>query len=372
LIPTVLAAAAASFSIAAAAWQAPLPTTMPAPEDNPTTDARVRLGQALFFDTRLSSDGTVSCASCHIPAIGGDDDLPVAVGVGGATGTRNAPTVLNAGLQSAQFWDGRAASLEAQALGPMVSPVEMGNASHDDVVATVESIAGYGPLFEAAFGPGDTIDIDNIVNAIGAFERTLLTPNSPFDRYLAGDMTAMTTEQLDGMALFDEKHCTDCHAGPLLALQSTTPGQAFLRRFPRILTSPYVTQYNLLDDLGLFETTGDTADQRQWKVPTLRNIELTAPYFHNGSVDTLDEAVRVMASTQSNEDLTETEVRQLVAFLESLTGEIPDLEAIPVSAAGSAAVPMPGLGLGVLAAGMAAAAVSRTRSTRRGRAAAQS
>lgn len=325
-------------------WGAPLPAALPGPADNPTTPARAFLGQALFFDKRISSDGDVSCASCHVPGLGGDDGDAVSTGVGGLTGTRNAPTVLNSGLNSVQFWDGRAASLEAQALGPMVNGVEMGNADHADVVAILQSIGGYAPLFDAAFGPGTTIDIDLVVKAIAAFERTLLTPNSPFDRYLAGETSALNADQIAGMQLFESLGCTECHSGPSLSLQGT-PGQLLLKRFPRFSSSPYVAQYDLVSDLGRQEVTGIGSDRSKWKVPTLRNIALTAPYFHNGSVATLEEAVRVMYDTQiSNvedpDGLSTTEVAQLVAFLESLTGELPDVGPIAVSSTPPAQVPM--------------------------------
>ncbi len=324
----------------ASAWDS-LPAVAPAPPDNPTTPARVTLGNALFFDTRLSADGTVACASCHVPALGGDDDRPVSLGIGGATGTRNAPTVLNAAFFSAQFWDGRAASLEDQALGPMVNPVEMGNLSHSEVVATLELLAGYRALFDAAFGAGSAITIERVAQAIAAFERTLLTPNSPFDRYVNGDLAALTAQQIAGMNRFASIGCTTCHAGAHFAGPPQPDGAPFLQRFPRFTNSAYVAQYDLLADTGRFEVTGMPSDRHKYKVPSLRNVALTAPYFHNGAVATLPEAVRVIAQVQLGLTLDDDAVSDLVAFLEALTGELPEVQPVVVEDAATPAVQVP-------------------------------
>lgn len=290
--------------------------------ENPTTPEKVLLGNALYFDTRLSQDNTIACASCHIPVTGGDDNRAVSRGVGGAAGVRNAPTVFNAAFHSAQFWDGRAASLEAQALGPMVNPVEMGNLSHDEVVLRLAGIPGYRPLFDAAFGAGTPITIERVAQAIAAFERTLITPGSPYDRYVGGDTGALTSQQAAGMARFATLGCTDCHSGAVFNGPAQPPGVPFLQRFPKFTDNPYVDTYDLLADTGRFQVTGLPQDQHRFKVPSLRNVALTAPYFHNGAVTTLDEAVRVMARTQLDITLTEPEVAELVAFLEALTGPL--------------------------------------------------
>ena len=232
---------------------------------------------------------------------------------------------------SAQFWDGRAASLEAQALAPLVNALEMGRTDHDEVVAVIQAIDGYAPMFEAAFdGPG-SITIENVVGAIAAFERTLLTPNSPYDRYLAGEPNAMTAQQLEGMALFETRGCTGCHAGPLLASQGE-PGEPLLKKFPKNESDAYVARYELLADTGRETVTGTAADSHRWKVPTLRNVALTAPYFHNGSVATLEEAIRVMARTQIFVELPEHEVQKLAAFLNALTGDLPSIQPVVVPA----------------------------------------
>jgi len=333
---------AIALAPAASAWDA-LPAIAPAPPDNPTTPARVTLGNALYFDTRLSADGTVACASCHVLAIGGDDDRPVSLGIGGAPGTRNAPTVLNAAFFSAQFWDGRAASLEEQALGPMVNPLEMGNLSHAEVIETLASVAGYRPLFDAAFGAGTAITIDRVAQAIAAFERTLLTPDSPFDRYVNGDPAALTAQQVAGMNRFASIGCTTCHSGAHFAGPPQQDGTPFLQRFPRFTTSAYVAQYDLLADTGRFAVTGVPSDRHKYKVPSLRNVALTAPYFHNGAVATLPEAVRVIAQVQLDLTLDDEAVSELVAFLEALSGELPDVQPVVVGDAAAPAVQVPAL-----------------------------
>ncbi|HEX6993268.1 MAG TPA: cytochrome-c peroxidase [Gammaproteobacteria bacterium] len=324
-LQAVLATAcfAATMAVAdEAVWQA-LPEVAPAPADNPTTPQKIELGRMLYFDARLSSTGTVSCFSCHNLAEGGDDHRPTSIGVHGQKGGRNAPTVWNAAFLSAQFWDGRAATLEDQAKGPPANPIEMGMEDLDAVVRRIERIPGYRPYFEAAFGEGDVITIDNIARAIAAFERTLITPNTPYDRYVKGDKTALTDQQLRGMSTFREVGCTTCHQGPMFAGPELPMGTGFFMKFPLETDSPYVAKYDLMQDKGRFEATGNPADEHMWRVPTLRNLIYTAPYMHNGSVKTLDEAVRVMASTQLGKTLRDEQVADIVAFLESLSGELP-------------------------------------------------
>lgn len=317
-------AAAAAIASDEYAWQA-LPEAAPAPADNPTTEEKVELGRMLFFDPRLSSTGTISCFSCHNVTEGGDDHRPTSIGVHGQKGGRNAPTVWNAAFLSAQFWDGRAPTLEEQAKGPPENPIEMGMANLDAVVQRIKSIPGYQPYFEAAFGKGDVITIDNIARAIAAYERTLITPNSAFDRYVKGDASALTEQQVRGMSTFHEVGCTACHQGPLLAGPELPMGTGFFMKFPMQADSPYVEKYDLMRDKGRFEATGNPGDEHMWRVPSLRNLVHTAPYMHNGAVPTLDEAVRVMASTQLGRELSEQQVDDIVAFLESLSGPFPEL-----------------------------------------------
>ncbi|MCX7099389.1 MAG: cytochrome-c peroxidase [Methylococcales bacterium] len=303
-----------SISVAYA-WEA-LPTTAPAPADNPTTDEKVVLGKMLYHDPRLSSTGTVSCASCHNTMLGGEDNRPNSMGINGQTGGRSAPTVWNSAFNAVQFWDGRAASLEAQAAGPVTNPIEMGMKSWDDVVARLKTIEGYQKAFEDAFGK-DSISQDNATKAIAAYERTLITPNSAFDKYVGGEKSALTAQQVKGMELVQELGCTSCHSGPALN------GAGMFQRFPVNSNPVFAAKFHFKDDKGLAEVTKNPADEHLWKVPTLRNIALTAPYFHNGAVKTLEEAVTVMGKTQLDKNLTTEQVADIVAFLNSLTGEFP-------------------------------------------------
>ncbi len=293
-----------------------LPTKAPAPADNPTTPQKVTLGQMLYHDPRLSSSGTVSCASCHNTMLGGEDNRAGSVGVGGQVGGRSAPTVWNAAFNEVQFWDGRAASLEEQAAGPVTNPIEMGMKSWDDVIVRLEAIEGYQKAFEKAFGK-DSISKDNATKAIAAYERTLITPNSPYDKYVKGKKSAMTAQQIRGMNTAVEIGCTGCHSGPAFN------GPGTFQKFPVISNGYLEAQYDFKDDKGLAEVTGKKEDEHMWKVPTLRNVALTAPYFHNGKVKTLDRAVKLMANMQLSKKLSKDEVADIVAFLEALTGEFP-------------------------------------------------
>ena len=304
-------------------WQA-LPEKAPEPADNPSTEAKVALGKMLYFDTRFSSTGTVSCFSCHNVMEGGDDHRPTSIGVHGQVGGRNAPTVWNSAFLSAQFWDGRAPSLEEQAKGPPTNPIEMGMANLDATIARIQAIPGYKPYFAAAFGQGDTVTMDNAAKAIAAYERTLITPDSAYDRYVKGDKKAMTEQQVRGMDTFAKTGCTACHSGPTFNGSANLPmGQGFFMKFPIFPGSVYETQYKLTEDLGRHTVTQQDADKHLWRVPTLRNLTYTAPYFHNGSVQSLDEAIRVMAKTQLNKELTKSEVQDIVAFLGALDGPFP-------------------------------------------------
>jgi cytochrome c peroxidase len=311
----ITALALTSAMSVAQAWES-LPSKAPAPEDNPTTSEKVELGKQLYHDPRLSSSGTVSCASCHNTMLGGEDNRPNSVGVGAQTGGRSAPTVWNAAFNSVQFWDGRAASLEAQAAGPVTNPIEMGMKSWDDVVTRLKAIEGYQKAFENVFGK-DSISKENATKAIAAYERTLITPNSPYDRYVEGDKTALTAQQVRGMEKVAELGCTSCHSGPALN------GAGLFQRFPVFDNAYFNAQYHFKKDKGVAEVSKNPADEHLWKVPTLRNIALTAPYFHNGSVKTLEEAVNVMAKTQLNKEVSKEEIADIVAFLNALTGSFP-------------------------------------------------
>jgi cytochrome c peroxidase len=325
-IKSVLVSAILSATIGgayAAQWQA-LPEVAPAPADNPTTPAKVDLGKMLFFDPRFSSTGTVSCFTCHNFMERGDDHRPTSVGVHGQLGGRNSPTVWNAAFHSVQFWDGRAASLEDQSKGPPVNPIEMGMSDLEAALQRLRAIPGYQPYFEEAFGPGDTITIDNAAKAVAAYERTLITPNGPYDRYVKGDKKALTEQQVRGMETFASVGCVSCHNGPNFDGPSLPVGQGFFMKFPTFADNDYVTKYKLMDDTGRMEATKQEADKHMWRVPTLRNLEYTAPYMHNGTVKSMEEAVRVMGKTQLNTDLNDEQVQDIVAFLGALNGEFPE------------------------------------------------
>ena len=312
LVSVLILAGSASV---ASAWEA-LPTKAPEPADNPTTPAKVTLGQILYHDPRLSSTGTVSCASCHNTMLGGEDNRPNSMGVNGQTGGRSAPTVWNSAFNTVQFWDGRAASLEDQAAGPVTNPIEMGMKDWDDVVTRLNKIEGYEALFQKAFGTG-AISKDNATKAIAAYERTLITPNSPYDQYVKGDKSALDSQQIKGMEKFAELGCAGCHSGPAFN------GPGTYQKFPMFSNGYFEAQYKISKDLGRQEETKKRSDAHFWKVPTLRNIALTAPYFHNGSVKSLDLAVKLMAKLQLQKDLPKDDIEDIVAFLNGLTGEFP-------------------------------------------------
>jgi len=322
LTPLILALAV-SGTASATDWQA-LPDVAPAPADNPTTPAKVELGKMLYMDPRFSSTGTVSCNTCHNVMEGGDDSRSVSMGVHGKTGGRNAPTVWNSAFHSVQFWDGRADLLEDQAKGPVANPVEMGMSDVDDAMKRVKAIPGYQPYFDKAFGP-DAMTVTNAAKAVAAFERTLITPNSDYDRYVKGDKQAMTSQQIRGMKTFASVGCVACHSGAAFNGPTMKIGEGFYAKFPTFGDSAYVTKYQLDQDKGRAEATGKEADRLMFRVPTLRNITDTAPYFHNGSVNHLHDAVLIMAKTQLNRDLSDAEADDIVAFLEALTGEYPEI-----------------------------------------------
>jgi cytochrome c peroxidase len=325
--------AALTLALVATAAQAldPLPTQPPIPTHNPMSATKVELGRQLFFDPRLSLDGSVSCFSCHnIISGGGDDDRATSVGVAGKLGNRSAPTVLNTAFMSALFWDGRAVSLEEQAKGPLINPVEMAMPDHATVIKRLRKIPGYASQFAAVFGGRDPLSIDNVARAIAAYERTLLTPDSPVDRFLKGDRNALSAQAQRGMKLFDKLGCVRCHNGPNYAGLILKEGALFypwnLQKFPSIPGSVYETKYELSRDLGRFEVTRQAKDKHMFRIPTLRNIALTGPYMHNGKVPNLEEAVRVMAKVQLGKELADAEVKDVVAFLEGLTGRLPKQE----------------------------------------------
>lgn len=269
----------------------------------------VALGRALWYDPRLSSDGRISCETCHHLAQYGVDQLSISIGERGQRGRRNAPTVYNTSHQIAQFWDGRASSLEDQAVGPILNPIEMGSTRHG-VEATLTAIPEYRALFEKAFpAEREPVTLENVARALGAFERGLTT-RSRWDDYLAGNTAALSASELQGLRVFLGVGCMGCHTGPQV-------GASMLQ-----LTG-FVEPWPNRKDLGRFEITGMPSDKMVFKVPTLKNVARTAPYFHDGSVAELPMAVRAMGRHQLGIGLSDGEVEAIVTFLGALTGELP-------------------------------------------------
>ncbi|MFN3937629.1 MAG: cytochrome-c peroxidase [Gemmobacter sp.] len=329
---TALAGAASADELrdVAKSMFAPLPSTIPALKDNRVTPEKIELGKALFFDPRLSASGVFSCYSCHNLTTGGDDNLEVSIGHGWQKGPRNAPTVLNAVLNEAQFWDGRAEDLKAQAKGPVQAGVEMAN-TPENVEATLRSMPQYVEWFTAAFpGEAEPVNFDNMAMAIEAFEATLLTP-APFDAWLNGDDLALDDDQKAGLALFMDKGCATCHSGVNVGGHGYYPFGLIEKPGAEILPR---------DDKGRFAVTETVADEYVFRASPLRNIALTAPYFHSGKVWDLKVAVQIMAESQIGAELTDQETDQLVAFLHSLTGTLPPIT-LPVLPPETATTPRP-------------------------------
>lgn len=305
------------------------------------TDAKIQLGKQLFLDPRISEDGSISCNSCHNVMEGGDDGRPTAVGVHGQTGPVNSPTVWNSAFYSTQFWDGRADTLAEQAEGPIVADVEMGMPDHEAALDRIRNNEGYTEQFEEVYGdemeydePADLVTIETVTDAIAAYERTLITPNSSYDRYVEGDTDAMTEQQIDGMETFQELGCQSCHSGPALSGQgpgtsyAAESGDFYGQKFPMMPENEqcqeYVEEYNLNEGDGRMAVSDDEADENVYKVPTLRNVEHTAPYMHTGTVTDLDTAIEIMASCQLGQDVSDQEVEDMRAFMTALTGEYPE------------------------------------------------
>ncbi len=286
----------------------------------------VELGKKLYFDPRLSRSGFISCNSCHNLSMGGTDNIPTSIGDRWQQGPINSPTVLNSSLNVAQFWDGRAADLKEQAGGPIENPKEMAF-SHTLAVDVLESIPGYVMEFRQVFGNAP-ITIDEVTTAIAEFEKTLVTPNSPFDHWLLGDDDALSAKELAGYQLFKTSGCIACHNGPALG------GTSFQKMG---IVEPYDAR---VPSEGRSAVTGKDADRFSFKVPTLRNVELTYPYFHDGAVDTLTEAVDIMGRLQLGKTYVDEENGQIVAFLKALTGEQPAF-ALPILPPSGDATPRP-------------------------------
>lgn len=314
----------------------PIPRTPPVLEGNPVSPAKVELGRMLYFDPRLSASQLISCQTCHNVGLAGTDLQETSVGHGWQKGPRNAPTVLNAVFNLAQFWDGRAADLAEQAKGPVQASVEMNN-SPERVLETLGSIPEYRERFAASF-PGEKapLSFDNMAKAIEVFEATLLTPDAPFDRFLGGEAGALDEAARSGLVLFIEKGCASCHNGTNLG---------GLGYFPFGVVEKPVEEVLPPGDTGRFQVTNTAADRYVFRAPPLRNVALTSPYFHSGKVWKLRDAVTIMGSAQLGVELQAAEVAPIEAFLSSLSGVQPRVEH-PVLPPGTDATPKPILGGG--------------------------
>lgn len=308
----------------------PIPTQPPALPDNPASQAKVALGRMLCFDPRLSESHAISCNSCHMIGMGGVDLQQTSLGHRWQRGGRNAPTVYNAVFDVAQFWDGRAKDLEQQAGGPLVNPIEM-DATAAHVVEQLKGIPGYAPLFARAFSGNDPITFDNVRRAIALFEATLITPNAPFDRYLKGDGKALDATQAQGLALFMDKGCAACHNGINVGGGRYAPFGVVERPGADILPP---------GDKGRFAVTKTVSDEYVFRVPSLRNVALTPPYFHSGKVWDLRQAVAVMGNSQLGAKLTEAEVDHITAFLGALIADQPQVT-LPILPPSVATTPQP-------------------------------
>lgn len=279
---------------------------------------RVALGERLYHDPNLSSDGTISCASCHDITAGGDDGEPTSPGVGGVRGGVNSPTTLNSHLNFVQFWDGRADTLEAQARGPIENPVEMAN-TFDKVIEYLQSEESYVEGFKKAFENGEITD-DNVVSAIADYERTLTTPNSKFDQWLEGDDDALSEKEFAGLQDFVNVGCMSCHTGEGL-------GGTMYQNMGNI-HDYFGTLERKLDetDYGRYNVTHEDSDKHRFKVPILRNIALTGPYLHDGSVDNLADVTKIMGYHQLGKELDDETIDNIVAFLHTLTGDAPTVD----------------------------------------------
>ena len=282
---------------------------------NPISKEKVLLGKTLFFENRLSKDNTESCNTCHNLKTYGVDNLSTSPGNNGGFGTRNSPSVYNAALHIAQFWDGREPDVEAQAGGPMLNPVEMAMPNVKEVIKRLSKIENYQKLFKEAYPEEkNPITFKNIKNAIGAFERKLITP-SKFDNFIAGDANALTKKEKEGLQLFINKGCIACHSGKAI-------GGNIFQKFGVYDDYWKYTKSKKIDN-GKYDVTKNEADKYVFKSASLRNVAKTYPYFHDGSVANLGEAVKIMGKIQLNKDLTVEETNSIVAFLNSLTGELP-------------------------------------------------
>jgi len=331
LVICLITAGVSALLAQASEYFKPVPATAAVLQDNPVTPEKIELGKMLYFDPRLSASGLISCNTCHNLSISGDDNLPTSIGHGWAKGPRNAPTVYNAVFNVAQFWDGRAEDLEEQAKGPIQAAVEM-NSTPELTVKTLKSLPAYIMIFKQAFpGESDPVTFDNMAKAIEAFEATLLTPSSKLDQYLEGNEDALNQNEKKGLELFIDKGCADCHAGINLGGEDYYPFGVVERPGAEVLPP---------DDKGRYAVTKTASDEYVFRAAPLRNVAITAPYFHSGQVWNLEQAVRIMGDSQLGEIISDEEASLITDFLKALTGKRPELD-LPLLPARTDETPKP-------------------------------
>ena len=308
-----------------------IPALVPTVKGNPVTREKVELGRMLWFEWRLSASGVISCNSCHSLAAGGSDNVETSIGHGWQKGPRNAPTVFNAVFNAAQFWDGRAEDLRSQARRPIQAAVEMAS-TPEYVIGVLSSIPEYRQRFATAFpGEPDAVTFENVTRALEDFEATLITPTARFDQFLEGNLTVLTIEEKRGLRLFMETGCAGCHNGINLGGQAYFPFGVVERPGSDVLPP---------EDKGRFAVTKTASDEYVFRAVPLRNVALTAPYFHSGKVWSLEQAVAIMGTAQLGKELTPQKTGEIAAFLRTLTGEAPHIE-LPVLPPSTARTPHP-------------------------------
>lgn len=304
----------------------PLPYEVPVPVSNPQSAEKIELGKKLFFDSRLSIDGSLSCNSCHNIFRGGEDGRAFSIGYKGNKTRRSAPSLLNVAFKTVLYWDGRSKNLENQARGHLLDKNISGYNKKSDLIKRLTN-AGYEKEFMPLFKDG--ITLNNVSFALASFQRTLVTPDSRFDRYMRGDKNLLTAQEKRGMEQFRLSGCIGCHFGVNFSGPAPGPalkmGDGFYELFPNNRGSRYDKSHRLLDDKGIYHLTNNPRDKYLWRVPSLRNIMKTAPYFHNGSAKTIEEAITIMGKTQYGFDLKQNEIEDIAAFLGTLTGKMPKI-----------------------------------------------
>jgi len=307
----------------------PLPDKVPVPDTNPLSKEKIELGKKLFFDPRLTRDGTFSCNRCHNIFAGAEDGHSFSTGYQGEKTARSAPSLWNVGFKTVLYWDGRSKSLEQQTKDHILDKSITGFSNENNYINRILKIPGYQKEFDAAYGKSANISLTMVAKAIASFERTLTMPDSRFDRYIRGNKSLFNKREKEGMEQFRLQGCVGCHFGVNFSGPAPGPalkmGDGFYEIFPNYRGSKFEKRYNIMEDKGIYLLTNNPRDMYMWRVPSLRNIMITAPYFHNGSAHTIEEAIEVMGKTQYNFDLTTQQINDIAVFLKTLTGVKPTI-----------------------------------------------